>query len=203
MKAQTVKRHLVSLLILALTVVSPVAATTLTATPTQKMVKEATSSMSKGTEADVSSYELFYPIVAGMVQGDFWYFLKNFREGFAEKVTFGEVKKSEYHLVLSKKRLVEAEKLLLVKKDQKKAEQSLQGSVDEIKLSLELAQTAQSKGKRVRDLYNMISQDASKEVLFLGIMKNRVSQDAQPALQKTQETVGSVIAQIQTIKVDQ
>lgn len=64
------------------------------------------------TPTPTSSYELFYPIVAGKTSGNSLYFLKLTREWFVGKLIFSPLKKSDYYLVLTKKRLVETEKLL-------------------------------------------------------------------------------------------
>ncbi|MBI4039337.1 hypothetical protein HY388_00735 [Candidatus Daviesbacteria bacterium] len=151
----------------------------------------------------INSYELFYPIVAGITEGDFWYNLKLLREAIAEKLTFGDIKKADYHLILSKKRLVEAEKLLLVKKDLANAKKTLEKSTRELKTALSLAQTAQEKGKKVKDLYQAISSEASKEVLFLASLKAQLQPDWQDPVQKAQEAAGSVIAEIQVININQ
>lgn len=61
---------------------------------------------------DVSSYELFWPISAGKVMGDPLYFVKALKENIKGLVTIGAPKKAEYAVLLSTKRLVEAEKLI-------------------------------------------------------------------------------------------
>lgn len=61
----------------------------------------------------VSSYELFWPIVSGKVMGDKMYSLKIAKEKLREALIFGNSKKANYNIMLSEKRLVEAEKLLV------------------------------------------------------------------------------------------
>lgn len=170
--------------------------------PASAQIQKATSTPTI-SPVKVNSYELFYPIVAGITEGDFWYNLKQVRESIAEKLTFGDIKKADYHLILSKKRLVEAEKLLLVKKDLANAKKTLEKSTQELKTAVSLTKTAQEKGKKVRDLYHAISGEASKEVLFLSSLKAQVQPDWVDPLKKAQEAAGSIIAEIQVINVNE
>lgn len=66
---------------------------------------------------NVDSYELFWPLVAGKVQGDSFYFLKTLKEKMRGGLIFSNLKKAEYNALLSEKRLLEFEKLALTNKD--------------------------------------------------------------------------------------
>lgn len=75
----------------------------------------ATESGKEGEEYDFASmttYELFWPIVAGKVPGDRFYQLKAWRDKLVGYLFFSKVKKSEYLKRLANKRLVEAVRLL-------------------------------------------------------------------------------------------
>jgi len=66
----------------------------------------------------VDSYELFWPMVAGKTTADgFVYKLKILKEDVRGYLIFGPVQKADYHVFRAAKRLLEAEKLLLDKKD--------------------------------------------------------------------------------------
>ena len=60
----------------------------------------------------ISSFELFWPISAGKTLGDSTYFLKSFKENVRGWLIFGKAQKAEYSLQLATKRIVEAEKLI-------------------------------------------------------------------------------------------
>lgn len=94
-----------------------------------------------GSDLDKSSYELFYPIVAGKVPGDKWYSFKIFREKLVSFFLFNSSKKIEYHSSLSKKRLVEAEKLISTNKNLTLGLTTLEKSADELKTAWKIAQT--------------------------------------------------------------
>lgn len=97
-------------------------------------------SASAVSDQDKSSYELFYPIVAGKVPGDKWYGLKMFREKVVSLFLFNPEKKAEYHTSLSKKRLVEAEKLIVVNKNYPLGIDTLKKSTDELEQALKISQ---------------------------------------------------------------
>ena len=65
----------------------------------------------------MSTYELFWPLVAGKIPGDGFYQLKKWRDNLMIKLFFSKLKKAEYLKQLANKRLIEAEKLLEVGRD--------------------------------------------------------------------------------------
>lgn len=68
--------------------------------------------------AEINSFELFWPLVAGKTQADgFTYRLKRLKEKFRELLIFSDSAKAEYKTFLATKRLLESEKLL--KEDKK------------------------------------------------------------------------------------
>lgn len=66
---------------------------------------------------NVSSFELFWPIVAGKIEGDPFYFVKTLKENLRGKLIFGSAQKADYSVFLATKRIIEAEKLILEGKD--------------------------------------------------------------------------------------
>lgn len=65
----------------------------------------------------VDSYELFWPMVAGKLPGEPMYTLKMLKENVRGTLIFGSVQKSEYKIFLAAKRILEAEKLLSLAKN--------------------------------------------------------------------------------------
>lgn len=63
------------------------------------------------TPSEISSFELFWPIVAGKTMGDPSYVLKTLKEKIRGLVIFGKTQKADYFILLATKRVVEAEKL--------------------------------------------------------------------------------------------
>ena len=117
-----------------------------------------------------SSYELFYPIVAGKVPGDRFYSLKILREKIVGMFLFDTDKKIEYRVSLSKKRLVEAEKLIKIKKDYSLAVKTLESSVEEAKTAWNV----------VKDKNNGPKDDTLVEAGFMASLANDVpSEDRQ------------------------
>lgn len=66
---------------------------------------------------NVSSFELFWPIVAGKTAGDPLYFIKTLKEELRGKLIFGSAQKADYSVFLATKRIIEAEKLIFERKD--------------------------------------------------------------------------------------
>lgn len=62
--------------------------------------------------SSVSSFELFWPVVAGKTMDDSLYVLKTLKENLRGMLIFGKAQKADYAVLLSTKRVVEAEKLI-------------------------------------------------------------------------------------------
>lgn len=62
--------------------------------------------------SEITSFELFWPIVAGKTIDDPLYGLKTLKEKVREFFIFGKAQKADYHIFLVTKRVVEAEKLI-------------------------------------------------------------------------------------------
>ena len=60
---------------------------------------------------EVSSFELFWPVVAGRTKGDSLYPIKMLKEKLRGALIFGSFKKVEYDVFLTTKRVIEAEAL--------------------------------------------------------------------------------------------
>jgi hypothetical protein len=68
------------------------------------------------TPSNISSFELFWPIVAGKTMGDLFYFIKTLKEDLRGVLIFGAAQKADYSVFLATKRVVEIEKLILESK---------------------------------------------------------------------------------------
>jgi len=136
-------------------------------------------SVASDSSAIESSYDLFYPIVSGKVPGERFYFLKSLREWFVGKIVFDDIRKSDFHLTLSKKRLVEGE-ALIQKNDYPRAQKSIEKSTKEYKKAVSIAQGALEKGKPAKDIINALKTDGRIEVNFLDrLIKNLPDNEAE------------------------
>lgn len=61
--------------------------------------------------AKINSFELFWPIVPGKTMNESFYFLKDFKENLRAMFIFGSAQRADYEVMLSVKRILEAEKL--------------------------------------------------------------------------------------------
>lgn len=60
----------------------------------------------------LSTYELFWPLVAGKAMDDPLYFIKNIKEQLQSLFTFGSAEKADYEVLLATKRIIEADELI-------------------------------------------------------------------------------------------
>lgn len=97
----------------------------------------ASGSMTDEHMADVNSFELFWPLVAGRTRGDSLYFLKTLKENVRGMIIFGKPEKANYSLLLATKRTLEVEKLLAENKND-----AAMATLDEAKMQLDNAEKA-------------------------------------------------------------
>lgn len=95
--------------------------------------------------AAVNTFDLFWPIVPGKVEGDSLYFLKTLKEKVRGLLIFGTPQKADYFVFISTKRAVEADQLL---KDGKTdlASKTLDNFLNRINYSESLWQKAKASG---------------------------------------------------------
>lgn len=143
-----------------------------------------------------SSYELFYPVVAGKTMADKFYFFKTAREWLVSKLTFDPIRNAEYHLLLSKKRIVETEKLLS-QSNYPLSQKSLTRSVSEIKNAIGSAKRANSVGENTVDIYNTIEAVSQNEIGFIENSLVRVAPEAEKGfLLNASKSIRELIQQI-------
>ncbi|MFH1827322.1 MAG: DUF5667 domain-containing protein, partial [bacterium] len=144
-----------------------------------------------------SSYELFYPVVAGKIPGDRFYKLKLLKEWFTGKLIFNSIRKTDYHLILSKKRLVEAENQILKNKDFSQVNDSLTKSIEEIKTAIEISKRAKESGEQVQDVLNTIKTVGTNEADFIEkTLLQSTPENQKEYLIKSSQTIRTLIKEI-------
>ena len=141
-----------------------------------------------------SSYVLFWPIVAGQVKGESLYILKNLKENLREKFIFNDIKKAEYQITLSEKRVVEAEKLLLEKKDSLNAKSTLAAAQDAREKVVQLIQNAKDNNQSMVDVQDRFRISLEKQKMLLQFLITQVSSEEKQNLEKNIESLNSVLA---------
>ena len=134
----------------------------------------AKTTLSPTLNVEINAFELFWPIVAGKVQGDSFYSLKTFKERVREILIIGESKKSEYFSFLSTKRLVEYGELVLNRKDFENANKTL----SEYKENL-------GKGNNLEVF--------EKQKLYFGLILEKVDESQKSAVKEGLSTLDSRI----------
>lgn len=115
----------------------------------------------------VSSFELFWPIVAGKVQGDSMYTLKVFKENMRGYLILSSLKKAEYLTFISSKRLVEFEELALSRKDFENASKTLEVYKSTQKKIFSYLDKAKSEGVVILTTQNIIEDTLNRQLTLL------------------------------------
>lgn len=145
----------------------------------------------------VNSYELFWPIVAGKAMGEPLYFLKSLKESIREFLIFSAFKKAEYNITLSEKRTVEAEKLLMDKKDYENGKKSLAAAQTRREKALTLLKKAEESGQSVADLKNRFVGSLEKQRALLLYIGTQVPDEQREVIETNVDSLNSVLAQLQ------
>jgi len=127
-----------------------------------------------GVEYDFSkmtTYEMFWPVVAGKVPGDRFYSLKLWRDKLLGYLYVSPLKKSEYFKQLANKRLLEAEKLLEIGRTSYFS-QTLQQSLDYLEKGLKLLSSAHESESHLW-LKGEYEKDLQKHLVVLERMKEK------------------------------
>ncbi|MFH1827148.1 MAG: DUF5667 domain-containing protein [bacterium] len=146
--------------------------------------------------SNISSFELFWPIVAGRVSGEPLYPLKIFKEKIKGVLIFRDIKKSEYNLFISEKRVVEFEKLSLVNKDFVNAAKTLDVAKFYHSKTLSYLEKAKVGGKMVGPTRERIIMSFNNQILLLKDIASKVNDDQKQSLTEVIFSLGSEIEKL-------
>lgn len=124
------------------------------------------------------SFTEFWPLSAGKVMGEPLYFLKTLKESVREMLYFSDYRKVDYNITLSEKRLVEAEKLYLEKKDWENGAKSLAASQQKREKALNLLKQVKGAGRNTTDLENRFTDSLRKQRTLLQKIEMSVPDNA-------------------------
>lgn len=147
--------------------------------------------------AKVNSYELFFPITAGKVMGESWYFLKSFKEGLRELLIFSDLKKADYSITMSEKRLVEAEKLYLDKKDFVNGKKSLAASQKRREQALGFVNKISKDDSGLPNLKNRFVSSLEKQRALLQYIITQVSKEEGSTIDENLSQLNTILAKLQ------
>lgn len=145
----------------------------------------------------VNSYELFWPIVAGRVMGESMYSLKSLKEKIREGLIFSNFKKAEYNITLAEKRTIEAERLLVEKKDSVNAKKSLDAAQARRDKTLSLIQKAETEGRYVVDVKNTLVSSLEKQRALLNGLIVKVTDDSKKLLEDNVSALNATLAKLE------
>lgn len=120
----------------------------------------------------VNSYELFHPMVAGVLPGQPAYFLKTLRDKKDEFFAFDRFEKSKVNLHLSNKRLLEGEQLLLLGKDEL-AIKTLKSSQKHLLKAINLTQKIKKEEEVLSISLQILETSGKQQKLLAFLAKNQ------------------------------
>jgi hypothetical protein len=126
---------------------------------------------------EVSSFEMFWPISPGKVQGDVLYPLKICKEGFREFLILSNFRKADYNIKLAEKRVVEADKLLTVDKKYSESAKTLKAAQAKREKAYEYIKKAEAEGEYVVDLKNTLTTSLEKQQKLLNYLITKLPQE--------------------------
>lgn len=117
--------------------------------------------------AKPNSYEMFWPLVAGKVLGEPFYTLKLYKENFRGFFIFSDIKKAEYNIMLSDKRILEAEKLFLEKEDRFNGRKTIKSAEQFRDKAIEQYKKAKNSNKNTIELKKIIENSLKRQKIIL------------------------------------
>ncbi len=148
------------------------------------------------TSGSVDVASIFWPIVPGTTVADGTFFLKQIKEAFTGMMKFGNIDKAFYHVELSEKRIVEANKLI-ENQDYDNALKSLGMSEEQRQTAINLKKKAAEAQEDTLELVNKMVASFEKQKQVLEYFSV-----AMPADQKAQvdEDIKNIDLQISEAK---
>lgn len=137
----------------------------------------------------MTTYEMFWPVVAGQVPGDKFYNLKVWRDKAIGFLFFSGTKKAEYLKQLANKRLVETERLLEIKRLDFFAP-TLKDSLNNLQNGLNLL-LASSPSQTKEWLKEEYVKDLQKYLVVLERMKEKAGTDQKQLIEESTQKVKS------------
>lgn len=144
----------------------------------------------------VDAYSLFWPIAPGKVMGDSLYSLKSLKETIREFFIFGDVKKAEYNITLSEKRIVEADYLFMTKKDYVNGVKTLDETQREREKARDIYIEAKAQ-KATGDLQNKLILSLEKQKSLLMYLSTQVPEDQKQTIEANLAKLTEVLMSVQ------
>ncbi|MFC1625142.1 DUF5667 domain-containing protein [Patescibacteria group bacterium] len=142
----------------------------------------------------VNSYEMFWPIVAGKVQGDSLYGLKLFKEKVREILIFSNFKKADYNITISEKRIVEAEKLINESRfeDAEKTLNRLNSSLSKVVNNIDLAEKS---GIPVESLEERFNSSLERQSALLSFLEMKLPEENKEILSSITNQINNLLSE--------
>ena len=131
--------------------------------------------------------------------GNSLYGLKSFKESLRGFFIFGELKKANYNIELSNKRVVEAEKLYLENKDSTNGKKSLESAKERRDEARKLITEAQQKKRSIGVTVDRFKDSLNRQELLLNQMWEKVTDEGRKSIEESIENIKSQISEINNL----
>jgi hypothetical protein len=139
----------------------------------------------------VDSFELFWPIVAGKVEGDSMYRLKIFKENIRGYLILSNLKKAEYLTFISSKRLVEFEELALSRKNFENATKTLEVYMSTHKKIFSYLDKGKSEGVVITNTQSIIEDTLNRQLTLLNYILTSVDNSQKTGIESAISFINS------------
>ncbi len=146
-------------------------------------------------KAEVSSFEMFWPIAAGKTRGNAIYPLKLLKEQLRELVIFSNYKKTDYNIVLVEKRIVEAEKLIN-DADYANAKETLSDARQKRDKVISLLKKVEESGQSNSNLKDRFISSLEKQAALLKFINGKVPENQKSLLNSDLEHIASLLEKL-------
>jgi len=142
---------------------------------------------------EVSSFDLFWPIVAGRTRGDSLYFLKPLKERLRELLIFNDFQKAEYSITMAEKRAVELEKLVN-ERDLGNAQSTLEDAQARWEQAGDRIKQLSESGERVVDLQNRYLDSLEKQRRLFVFLRSDVEGEVRSLLESAVDLIDDILS---------
>ncbi len=161
------------------------------------VVSAQTSPSPSPVATDVNSFDMFWPVVAGKVEGESLYKLKLAKESLREALIFSEYRKADYNITLSVKRAVEAEKLYLQDKKYDQGKTTLKAAQEKRQKVLTLIGKVEAKGQKSVDLKNTLKSSLEKQTTLMTYIASQVPDNEKTAVNDDIKAMQELLSKLQ------
>lgn len=139
----------------------------------------------------IDVYAMFWPLVPGRTMGDSMYPLKLLKETIGDWLSVGDIKKAEYYITLSEKRILETNKLFINDKDYNNGAKTLELNQQYLKKTFDLIKKAEKAQQKVDSVKGKFTTSLENQEKIFKLIQSQVPDDQKGQFNKAMENINS------------